>query len=86
MNCRHAALDLIGFTHESVNHSAGKYVRATSHVNVAAEFWARLKNSILGAHIHISGKRLQHFEKEFEYRYDRRARPQAMFGELVARS
>ena len=48
-------------------------------------FWARLKLSIRGTHVHVSRKHLQKYVKEFEYRYNRRKRPGTMFGELVAR-
>ena len=74
-----------GYTHESVNHSAGEYVRDNCHVNAVEGFWSRLKNSIRGTHVHVSGKHLQKYVKEFEYRYNRRKRPAAIFGDLVAR-
>ena len=73
-----------GFRHETVNHSAGQYVRGSSHVNSIEGFWARLKLSIRGTHVHVSGKHLQKYVKEFEYRYNRRNRPDAIFGDLVA--
>ena len=43
-----------------------------------------LKLSIRGTHVHVFGKYLQNYAKEFEYRYNRRQRPSAMFGDLVA--
>ena len=55
-----------GFRHETVNHSAGQYVRGSSHVNSIEGFWARLKLSIRGTHVHVSGKHLQKYVKEFE--------------------
>ncbi len=72
-----------GYTHESVNHSAGEYVRDDCHVNAVEGFWARLKNSIRGTHVHVSGKHLPKYVKEFEYRYNRRKRPNAIFSDLV---
>ena len=73
-----------GFAHDTVNHSAKEYVRGTVHVNGVEGFWARLKLSIRGTHVHVSGKHLQKYVKEFEYRYNRRKRPAAMFSDLVA--
>ena len=73
-----------GYSHASVNHSAGEYVNDNSHVNSVEGFWSRVKNSIRGTHVHVSGKYLQKYVKEFEYRYNRRKRPTSMFGELVA--
>ena len=73
-----------GFEHETVNHGAGQYVDGDSHVNGVEGFWARLKLSIRGTHVHVSAKHLQKYVKEFEFRYNRRKRPASMFGDLVA--
>ena len=43
-----------------------------------------LKLSIRGTHVHVSAKHLQKYVKEFEYRYNRRGRLDAIFGDLVA--
>ena len=75
----------IGYTHRTVNHGAGVYVRGSCHVNGIEGFWARLKLSIRGTHVHVSAKHLQKYVKEFEYRYNRRKRPASIFGDLVAR-
>ena len=77
-------LDRAGYRHRTVNHGAGEYVRQGSHVNGIEGFWARLKLSIRGTHVHVSAKHLQNYVKEFEYRYIRRKRPDAIFGDLVA--
>ena len=73
-----------GYDHETVNHGAGEYVDGDCHVNGLEGFWARLKLSIRGTHVHVSKKHLQTYVKEFEYRYNRRQRPDAIFGDLVA--
>ena len=73
-----------GFHHKKVNHGAGKWVSKGSHVNSIESFWARLKLSIRGTHIHVSKQHLWKYMKEFEYRYNRRNRPDAMFGDLIA--
>ena len=72
-------LDKAGFEHETVNHGAGEYVDGNCHVNGLEGFWARLKLSIRGTHVHVSRKHLQKYVKEFEYRYNMRARPERMF-------
>ena len=77
-------LDRIGYRHRAVSHKRGEYVSGDSHVNSVEGFWARLKLSIRGTHVHVSGKHLQKYVKEFEYRYNRRKRPSAIFGDLVA--
>ena len=73
-----------GYRHETVNHGLGEYVSGDSHVNGLEGFWARLKLSIRGTHVHVSRKHLSKYVKEFEYRYNRRKRPDAIFGDLVA--
>ena len=77
-------LSKAGFEHETVNHSAGEYVDGDSHVNGIEGFWARLKLSIRGTHVHVSRKHLQKYVKEFEYRYNMRKRPELMFDRLLA--
>ena len=80
----YSGLSKAGFEHETVNHSAGQYVDGDCHVNGIEGFWARLKLSIRGTHVHVSQKHLQKYVKEFEYRYNRRKRPEEMFDELLA--
>ena len=80
----YSGLSKAGFEHETVNHGAGQYVDGDCHVNGIEGFWARLKLSIRGTLVHVSAKHLQKYVKEFEYRYNRRKRPDAIFGDLVA--
>jgi transposase-like protein len=72
-----------GYTHETVNHGAGEYVAGDSHVNTIEGYWSRLKNSIHGTHVHVSGKHLQKYAGEFEYRYNSRKQPRKMLAELL---
>ena len=80
----YSGLGKAGYDHETVNHGAGEYVDGDCHVNGLEGFWARLKLSIRGTHVHVSKKHLQKYVKEFEYRYNRRKRPEGIFGDLVA--
>ena len=80
----YTGIDRAGFRHETVNHGLGEYVSGNSHVNGLEGFWARLKLSIRGTHVHVSRKHLQKYVKEFEFRHNRRKRPGTMFGDLVA--
>ena len=79
----YSGLSKAGYEHETVNHSAGEYVRDDCHVNGLEGFWARLKLSIRGTHVHVSGKHLQKYVKEFEYRYNMRKNPSRMFDRLL---
>ena len=80
----YGGLSKAGFEHETVNHGTGEYVDGDCHVNGIEGFWARLKLSIRGTHVHVSRKHLQKYVKEFEYRYNMRARPERMFDRLLA--
>ncbi|MDG2003882.1 MAG: IS1595 family transposase, partial [Novosphingobium sp.] len=74
-----------GYAHRRVNHSAGEYVTATGiGVNGIEGFWAQLKRSIQGTHIHVSPKYLWKYAKEAEFRFNRRRRPETMLDELLA--
>ena len=77
-------LDKAGYKHKTVDHGEGEYVDGDSHVNGIEGFWARLKLSIRGTHVHASKKHLWKYVKEFEYRYNRREAPSSIFGDLVA--
>lgn len=73
-----------GYTHKTVNHGDKQYVNGDCHVNGIEGFWARLKLSIQGTHVHVSSKYLLNYVREFEYRFNSRHQPQQMFDELVS--
>ena len=78
-----------GFKHETTEHGAKEYARMTksgtvTHVNGLENFWKHLKGSIKSTHIHVSGKHLSKYTKEFEFRYNRRLKPKTMFPTLVS--
>lgn len=73
-----------GFRHQSVNHSAKRYVSDYgATVNTIEGFWALLKRGINGTHIHVSPKHLPKYLGEFEYRWNMRAVPHLMFDRLL---
>jgi len=73
-----------GYDHKRVNHSAKQYVSDTGvTVNGIEGFWAQLKRSINGTHIHVSAKHLSKYLGEFEFRHNRRNRPETMLTELL---
>ena len=53
------------------------------HVNTAEGYWSRVKNSIKGTHVHVSAKHLPKYVAEFEYRFNMRHCPEAMFARLL---
>jgi len=73
-----------GYFHEMTNHSLGEYVSPKgSSVNSIEGFWSQLKRSINGTHVHVSGKHLSKYLGEFEFRHNRRNRPETMIGDLM---
>jgi len=73
-----------GYEHGTVKHSKDEYVRGPWHVNSIEGFWSRLKSSIGGTHVHVSGKYLPKYAAEFAYRYSNRKEPEKMFSRLVS--
>lgn len=72
-----------GYWHKSVNHNRDEYVRGNVTVNGIEGFWAQLKRGISGTHIHVSRQHLSKYLGEFEFRHNRRDRPETMLAELM---
>lgn len=74
------------YTHKTVNHSAGEYATPEGvSTNQIESFFNHLKKSIAGTHTSVSHKHLERYVKEFEYRFNRRMRPETMLSELLSR-
>ena len=73
----------LGYRHATVEHRSKEYARGEVHVNGLEGFWAQLKRSINGTHIHVSRKHLPAYLAEFEYRFNMRHHPQWMFHRLM---
>lgn len=72
------------YKHQRVDHSAKEYVSVDgTTVNRIEGFWAQLKRTIGGTHIHVSGKHLWKYAKEVEFRFNRRDRSHEMLDELL---
>jgi transposase-like protein len=56
----YSTLPQVGYRHETVNHGRGEYVRNGVHVNGLEGYWARLKLSIRGTHVHVSSQANRH--------------------------
>jgi transposase-like protein len=73
----------LGFPHESVNHSAGEYVRGNVHTAHIDNFWSLLKRSVMGTFHQVSAKHLPLYVNEFAFRYNNRHNPD-MFDAVLA--
>lgn len=73
-----------GYDHQTVNHGLGEYVSKEGVTTNSIEgYWALLQRGIAGTHIHVSKKHIEKYAKEFEYRFNSRKNPDAMFPELL---
>jgi len=61
-------LDGLFYTHESINHGAGEYVRDGVHTNSIESVWAVMKRGIHGVYHHASPKHLDRYVSEFTFR------------------
>lgn len=59
-----------GYTHKTVRHSVGEYVRDMAHTNGIESFWALLKRGHYGIYHYMSAKHLHRYVNEFSYRHN----------------
>ena len=60
-----AGYEGIPFTHETVNHGRGEYVRGDAHTNGIESFWAMVKRAWKGTYYKMSPKHLDRYIVEF---------------------
>lgn len=70
--------------HESVNHSAKEYVRGDVHTNGIESVWSLLDRSIIGSFHQVSGKHLDAYVDELEFRFNNRDNPY-LFRDTITR-
>jgi transposase-like protein len=59
--------------HDSVNHSAGEYVRGNVHTNTIEGYFSIMKRGINGVYHHVSQQHLKRYLAEFDFRYNERS-------------
>lgn len=76
----------LGFpNHGVVKHAVEEWVRGKHHTNTIEAFWSLLKRSIRGTHVKVSARHLPKYLAEFEFRWNLRHHPEAMFPLLLKR-
>ena len=60
-------------SHESVNHSAGEYVRGNVHTNTIEGYFSIFKRGMKGTYQHCREHHLHRYLAEFDFRYSNRA-------------
>ena len=71
--------------HQSVNHSAGEYVRGNVHTANIDSFWSMLKRGLVGTFHQVSKGYLPLYLNEFSFRHNNREHPD-MFSKVIAAS
>jgi transposase-like protein len=60
------------FSHQTVNHGIGEYVRGVAHTNTIEGYFSILKRGIVGTYHHVSPQHLKRYLAEFDFRYNER--------------
>ncbi len=69
-------------THETVNHRQEEWVRGDVHTNTVEGVWSLFKRSVIGTYHNLSGKHLDAYLDELEWRFNNRDNPY-LFRETV---
>jgi transposase len=70
--------------HVVINHSEYEYTRGAFNTNQIENFWAQLKRTIKGTHIHVSPEHLQKYVDEVAFRYMHRDKQDTMFETILS--
>ena len=71
-------------SHQTVDHSAGEYVRGDVHTNSIESAWSLFDRAVIGSYHQLSAKHLDAYLAEFEWRFNNRSNP-FLFRDTVLR-
>ena len=71
------------YNHGTVNHDAEQWRNGIFCTNGIEGFWAHLKKGLKSTHIYVSPQHMQRYVGEFQFRYNFRSDPGAMFNRLL---
>ena len=77
-------VEVSGYAHKRVHHSAKVYVIGDAHTNTIEGFWSLVKNGIRGVYHNVGANYLQTYFDEYAFRYNRRLDPKPMFHHFLA--
>jgi transposase len=72
-------LNIRGWNHQRINHSAGFYVKGDVHTQTIEGFWSHVKNGIRGVYKAVGREYLQSYLNEYCFRYSHRRDTKPMF-------
>ena len=72
-----------GYNYHRVHHRSKTFAYGDAHVNSVENFWAPLKLSIRGTHVHVSRQHLAKYLGEFAFRYNHRDVADQMFARVI---
>ncbi len=79
----YAQLARLGYLHGTASHKQEQWTNGEHHTQSIEGFWSLVKRSVRGTHVHISRQHLSKYLGEFEFRWNSRRNPSAMFPRLL---
>jgi len=66
--------NILGYKHESVDHSKFEWARGDVHTNTLENFFSIFKRGLTGIYQHCESQHLHRYLAEFDFRYNNRAK------------
>ena len=73
------------YSHSTIQHGKGNYVRGNVHTQNVENLWSNMKRGVRGVYRHVSEQHLQAYVDEYAFRYSHRNDFQPMFWAIMNR-